>query len=158
MLALAALLSAGTVVAATPAQAGNGECCLWTDQRLYGGNYGTQSLVSPDGRFIMYMGNNCNVAVYDGPYWTGWATNTYGWAGWYCIWVVQTDGNLVLYRTATASGSPWYWAWDAATQGNAGAYLVMQNDGNLVLYAPYHNPYDPYATRALWSSWYGRAY
>ena len=41
---------------------------------------------------------------------------------------MQTDGNLVLYDT---SGQP---NWASKTQGNPGAFLNVQNDGNLVVY------------------------
>ncbi len=40
-------------------------------------------------------------------------------------------------------------AWHAGTWGNADVRLVMQDDGNLVLYAA--------NGRALWSSMFGRA-
>ena len=42
---------------------------------------------------------------------------------------IQSDGNLVLY----AGGSAAIWA--TGTGGNAGAYVKMQNDCNLVVYS-----------------------
>ena len=46
---------------------------------------------------------------------------------------VQADGNLVLYQgTGTTQV---LWATNTAGKGGAGTHLVMQNDGNLVLYA-----------------------
>jgi hypothetical protein len=42
--------------------------------------------------------------------------------------LMQSDGNLVLYRGATA-------LWSSRTAGNPGAFAVMQADGNLVVYS-----------------------
>jgi hypothetical protein len=44
--------------------------------------------------------------------------------------IMQYDGNFVLYNT----GSPTYAAWATNTDGHSGAYLSLQNDGNLVIY------------------------
>src|SRR5690348_16651097 len=41
--------------------------------------------------------------------------------------IMQTDGNLVLYQGTTA-------LWNSGTQGHAGATAIMQTDGNLVVY------------------------
>jgi hypothetical protein len=51
--------------------------------------------------------------------------------------VMQGDGNLVLYDTSKAR-------WSSQTQGNPAARAVMQSDGNLVIYTP--------TDRALWAS------
>lgn len=45
------------------------------------------------------------------------------------VLVMQTDGNLVLYRGATP-------LWSSGTQGSPGAGAVLQTDGNLVVYSP----------------------
>jgi hypothetical protein len=50
---------------------------------------------------------------------------------------MQADGNAVLYASGRA-------VWNSRTGGNAGARLVMQNDGNLVVYAA--------SGKALWAS------
>ena len=42
--------------------------------------------------------------------------------------IMQTDGNLVLYNGSTA-------IWASNTSGNPGAYCTMQSDGNLVVYS-----------------------
>lgn len=47
--------------------------------------------------------------------------------------VVQTDGNVVLYE-----GSEAIWATD--TNGNPGAYFAIQGDGNLVVYSSDDDP------------------
>ena len=52
--------------------------------------------------------------------------------------VMQTDGNLVLYRL-----SDWTALWSSGTNGNSGAFAIMQGDGNLVVYKN---------TTPLWSS------
>lgn len=55
-----------------------------------------------------------------------WATGTDGNSGDY--FVVQLDGNLVVYNS---SGAP---IWASNTCGVASIGLYLQNDGNLVLY------------------------
>jgi subtilisin family serine protease len=68
-----------------------------------------------------------NVVIYDnrGPLW-----HTQTWNQTTSTFVMQLDGNLVLY---TGTGSP---LWYALGNGNAGAYLMMQDDCNLVMYSP----------------------
>lgn len=44
----------------------------------------------------------------------------------------QTDGNVVAYDSQG-------WLWQSQTAGRATTYLVMQTDGNLVLYGPGEN-------------------
>ena len=55
-----------------------------------------------------------------------WQTNTAGINA--REFIMQTDGNLVLYDTS----GQWHWA--SQTQGHPGAFLDLQNDGNLVVY------------------------
>lgn len=40
---------------------------------------------------------------------------------------MQADGNFVLFRNTKA-------IWDTSTSGKRGAMLLMEDDGNLVLY------------------------
>ena len=40
---------------------------------------------------------------------------------------MQGDGNLVLYSSSSAA------LWASGTSGNSGAYLVLGDDGNLVV-------------------------
>jgi hypothetical protein len=47
-------------------------------------------------------------------------------------WVMQADGNFVVYDGENATGNA---VWNAATQGNPNAFLRCQDDGNLVIYA-----------------------
>lgn len=51
--------------------------------------------------------------------------------------VMQGDGNLVIYRTTSASSREVVWHTNTPQQD--GAYLVNQGDGNLVIYKPYLN-------------------
>ncbi|MFD8480265.1 glycoside hydrolase domain-containing protein [Kitasatospora sp. NPDC059673] len=44
---------------------------------------------------------------------------------------MQPDGNLVAYLKAGTGSRP---VWSTKTYGNSGAYAVMQDDGNLVIY------------------------
>ncbi len=54
---------------------------------------------------------------------------------------MQVDGNLVAYK-GSASGSPH--VWDSRTEGHDNAVLVVQDDGNLVIYDTLGTP--------LWST------
>lgn len=53
-------------------------------------------------------------------------------------WVMQSDGNLVLYNKNGLA------LWSSRTAGHSGAFLNLQGDGNLVVYSP--------TGSALWSS------
>jgi len=55
------------------------------------------------------------------------------------IFVMQSDGNLVLYRTAT-----WHPLWASGTNGQDVNFVAMQGDGNLVIYT--------FSGRAIWAS------
>ena len=58
--------------------------------------------------------------------------------------IMQNDGNLGLYDT---SGQP---HWASKTQGNPGAFLNMQDDGNLVVYRA--GSASQTADNALWNA------
>jgi len=88
------------------------------------------------------------------------------------ILTMQSDGNLVMY---SISGATWAAKWASNTQGIAGAWAIMQGDGNFVVYDAQGRPrwasntngatnsviimqndgnvviYDPY-WRAIWAS------
>ncbi len=66
--------------------------------------------------------------------WT--AVGTYGLGS---SFYVQADGNLTAYDAAMHP------LWESRTAGHPGAYLAVQNGGNLVVY---------YSQRALWWSNY----
>jgi len=58
--------------------------------------------------------------------------------------IMQTDGNLVLYDTS----GQYHWA--SKTPGNPGAFLNVQDDGNLVVYRA--GSTSQTANNSLWSS------
>ncbi len=53
-------------------------------------------------------------------------------AGGAFLWILQTDGNLVLYKTFATAGNHALWA--SGTNGRPAAVCIMQGDGNLVIY------------------------
>jgi hypothetical protein len=62
--------------------------------------------------------------------------------------VMQTDGNLVIYRFSDERFVPIQDrvpTWSSNTHGNNGAFLAVQNDGNVVIYNSNN-------TRALWAT------
>jgi len=65
--------------------------------------------------------------------------------------LMQTDGNLVLYRGECAGGpTPSCAVWQTQTHREPGNYhLAMQDDGNLVVYRG-RPPDDP--SKAIWDS------
>lgn len=46
---------------------------------------------------------------------------------------MQDDGNLVLYLEVSGAAT-----WASNTNGNPGSFLVVQDDGNVVIYKPNH--------------------
>jgi hypothetical protein len=104
--------------------------------------------VKPNGNWGSYTPYN-NIALGDGPDRRVLPSGTsYRVNG--TMLHMQTDGNLVLYHgpkegTAISGwGNNGQVVWNTKTYGNPGAYAVMQDDGNLVVYST--------SGRALWSS------
>lgn len=96
-----------------------------------------EKLESPNGRFTLFMQPDGNLVLYDGPYSVAsaiWATNTWTLPPEYrpTHADMQNDGHFVLYNDAM------YPAWASGVFGAqyAGAKLVQQDDGNLVIYLP----------------------
>lgn len=52
---------------------------------------------------------------------------------------MQTDGNLVIYGTGGEA------IWSTDSYGHPGSSLVLQDDGNVVIY-------DPSYTHTLWAT------
>lgn len=84
-----------------------------------------QSIASDSGQFVLRMQDDGNLVLYgpDGPMF---ATNTVGKG---CQLEMQYDGNAVVYDRGHKP------VWNSHTQGNEGAALIVQDDGNLVIYA-----------------------
>ncbi len=95
-----------------------------------------ESWSSPDGSTVLYQQYDGHVVLYKNgvAIWT--AVGTYGLGSYF---YVQADGNLTAYDAA------WRPLWESRTAGHPGAYLAVQNGGNLVVY---------YGQRALWWSNY----
>ena len=85
-----------------------------------------QTLQSCDNRFSLSLANGNLTLTYAGT--TLWSSGTAGSGATYGT--MQDDGDFVLY--AGDGGAP-QWASGTASLG-CGAYLDLQNDGNLVLY------------------------
>lgn len=60
-----------------------------------------------------------------------WSTGTSGNPGAYAV--MQTDGNLVVYKNSGGPGKGGA-LWSSHTYGNPGAYATVQDDGNIVVY------------------------
>ena len=94
-----------------------------SEQAIYAG----QSVYSPDGRFHLTFENTGNLVLfrYDGT--IAWQTETLA-SGATPLWMLlQADGNFVMYYS---NGAPW----TSGTGGHPGAYLVVRNDGHVVIY------------------------
>ena len=87
-----------------------------------------QTLQSDNGVYTLTMQSDGNVVLRNNASTPLWRTGTGGGQFDPRDFIMQTDGNLVLYDT---SGQP---RWESKTQGNPGAFLNVQNDGNLVVY------------------------
>ncbi len=87
-----------------------------------------QTLQSDYGVYTLTMQPDGNVVLRDNASTPLWRTGTGGGQFDPRDFIMQTDGNLVLYDT---SGQP---HWASQTSGNPGAFLNVQDDGNLVVY------------------------
>jgi len=93
-----------------------------------------QELMSPNGFYKLVMQPDGNLVLYDGHSSSMWASNTGGQQN--CHFRVQTNGDLVVYANHS------YPVWSSGTctrfegmdRTHPRARLVLQNDGNLVLY------------------------
>jgi hypothetical protein len=130
------------------------------------GNDGAYAIMQSDGNLVVYgaggaalwasntpghpgatlaVQDDGNVVLYDSAHNALWSSDTYRrdqtitagnglgpgrWTdGSLTRLVMQTDGNLVIYRKRDGAA-----LWSSYTNGNSGAYLTMQSDGNLVIY------------------------
>ncbi|MEJ6486808.1 CAP domain-containing protein [Nostoc punctiforme UO1] len=112
---------------------------LFPGQALYPG----QSLQSNNQLQKLILQSDGNVVLYNQHSQAIWATNTGG-----LIkpeeFIMQTDGNLVLYDTNHCP------KWASNTNNNPGAFLNIQDDGNLVIYRA--GSQIETANNALWAS------
>jgi hypothetical protein len=87
------------------------------------------TLSSCDGRFKLNMQLDGNLVLAEGAT-ALWTTNTPGWGN-LVLCIMQPDGNFVVYNRANSPLTP---LWAAGTNhGVSGNYLLLQNDGNLVI-------------------------
>lgn len=97
-----------------------------------------QSIISQNGFFAMVFQTDGNLVVQKTALgWTKpvWNSGTHNKGATHCA--MQVDGNLVVY----AGKNP---LWSCKTDKHPGSKVAMQNDGNLVVYAP--------GGAALWAS------
>jgi hypothetical protein len=93
-----------------------------------------QMLVSPNGTFQLVLQSDGNLVLSQvSPNLALWSSQTAGQPSY--VLTMQTDGNLVLYDQATPPNA--LWNSQTSSQGATppfGAYLLLQDDGNLVVY------------------------
>ena len=98
--------------------------------------YANSSIYSPNGVYRLIFQTDGNLVLYKNGTQVIWDTNTEN-----CIPTpyaayttrFQPDGNLVVYYTTTP-GLQEIAVWDTNTQGHPNARLVVQDDGNVVIY------------------------
>jgi hypothetical protein len=83
-----------------------------------------QTLVSPNGEYVLTLQPDGNLVEYNGAGTPLWASGTQGRV--VTEMVMQGDGNLVLYDGSTP-------VWASNTAGHPGASLGLQNNGDLVI-------------------------
>jgi hypothetical protein len=86
-----------------------------------------QSIKSPNGLYILVLQTDGNLVLYDNYYNAIWSTGT-EYQNVIMAQMQSYDGNLVLYNVNNQS------VWTSNTLFNPGAYLDIQDDGNLVIY------------------------
>ncbi|MFJ5535174.1 hypothetical protein [Streptomyces sp. NPDC093261] len=107
---------------------------LWSSHTY--GQPGAYATVQDDGDVVVYAKASHSPLWSSGTYarsQTAYSGTTLqpGWwtQGTYTRLVMQTDGNLVMYRRRDGAA-----IWSTHTSGHPGGYALMQNDGNLVVY------------------------
>lgn len=109
---------------------------LYADQSLYT----NQSISSRNGRYFLLMQGDCNLVLYRegfrGNNQALWSSRT-DRRGRNCRAIMQGDGNFVVYEEY---GRP---VFNTRTDRNPGSILVLQDDGNLVMYQ---------GNRVMWAS------
>lgn len=95
---------------------------LKVNQYLRSTNGQYKLVMEPDGRLVLYNAANQQL----------WASGAVNPMVIQCK--MQDDGNLAIYARAFLGGQTTIWSTNTA--GNPGAYMVVQNDGNVVVYSP----------------------
>ena len=121
-----------TVIATAPSGALAASPDLNAGQSLTPG----QMLVAPGGGYFAVLQSDGNFVVYTAQNHPIWASGTSGGT----LLVAQGDGNIVLYAGGPGSYRP---IWATGTSSIGPVSLVMQTDGNLVVYN---------AIQPLWAS------
>jgi hypothetical protein len=120
-LVLAVIMMAATVFTSVPASAAEVGTELAADRQLGSGDW----LQSGNYRFVMQTDGNLVLYGPAGPLWATY-TNSPG-----ASLTNQSDGNLVVYTADRRAV-----VWSSRTNGRGAGRLVMQGDGNVVLYGP----------------------
>ena len=90
-----------------------------------------ESVTSCDGRFDFVMQTDGNLVLYMGPT-ALWSSGTNGTDG--EVAIMQGDGNFVVYGSHSDP------LWASNTGGHPGSSLAVQDDGNVVVYEPGGHP------------------
>ena len=105
-----------------------------------------QSIKSLNGHFTLTMGIDGNLRLTNASGATLWSTSvtpgeSYGGA------IMQSNGDLVIYYASDTltGGNATGGGWDSGT-ATAGSYLIVQNDGNVVMYS------QPNAVGPIWAT------
>lgn len=113
-----------------------------------------ENLVSPSGKFVLFMQHDGNLVVYRtacgvAPACSVWSSGTYqNVSGAKYELAMQEDGNLVIY--SMPPGGAWRSIWSSGSNLGIGKHynLILQDDSNLVIYRG-ENSVDMEA--AIWS-------
>ena len=84
------------------------------------------SLTSDNGEYLFIFQDDGNLVLYKGSD-VLWSTNTQDSNVKECV--MQEDGNFVLYDYSSNKA-----AWNSGTCGKNGAYLMVRDDGKVVIY------------------------
>lgn len=98
----------------------------------------SDTLVSTNGMFKLVNQADGNLCIYNQDGKVTWSSGTRGKGVGHLY--LQRTGNLVLYNTDGEVARPGAPIWSSNRVWTPGPYrLVMQDDGNLVIYGPHHN-------------------
>lgn len=88
---------------------------------------GGQCITSSAGQYMLYLGTDGNLFIYDIAHQTGtWGPGTQGHPGAYAT--MQTDGNFVVYDVNGVA------LWSSGTSGTFSERLEMANDGRILIF------------------------